>query len=181
MDNLLHNQDEPEGVVKSEWLVYNGLLGSPSKSLKFRSSPDLEDFARGRKQVEFGETVFGIPTDNGWLKVGRLYLPMKINDVPVLVPQNTSTHVEEDEDPTEMWKKWKMPTPLKDPPRCAGKGILYEVVHDRVVGRPAPSLAAPMQCVRKKGQTVELYDFDETGKWRRGLQAETNHLVWFLV
>merc|ERR1719487_863758 len=105
---------------------------------------------------------------------------MKVNDVPVLVPQ-TNTSPSDDEDPMDMWKNWKMPTPLTDPPKCAGKGKLYEVIHDIVVGRPAPSTAAPIQWVRKKGQIVELFDFDETGKWRRGLQFETNHLVWFLL
>lgn len=172
---------QTEAASATEWLIYNGRLGSPSKGLKYRSTPDLTDLARGRKLAEFGETVLGVPTDDGWLRVGRLYLPMEMNGVPVLIPTDNGTEQVEEEDPRERWKKWKMPTPSTTPPERQGKGTRYEVIHDRVVGRPAPSVAAPMQTLRSKGEVIELFEFDETWKWRLGIDDKSLHMVWFMI
>jgi len=171
---------QPE-AVKNEYLVYNGHLKSVSKGLKYRSSPDLKDYARGRKLAEFGEYVLGVPTSDGcWLKIGRLYLPMEVQGVPVLIPTAGTDHVEE-EDPAEMWKKWKMPMALSEAPEFQGRGTIYEVVHEKVVGRPAPSFAAPVQTYRSRGAQIELFEFDETGKWRQGIDDRSFHMVWFLI
>ena len=69
---------------------------------------------------------------------------------------------EEEEDESDMWKKWKMPVPLKEPPARTGTGTLYEVIYDTVIGRPAPSFAAPKQTLKTRGDVIELFEFDAT-------------------
>lgn len=169
---------------KSLWMVFNGHLESHSKGLRFRRTPDLKDTSGVRRKLaEFGETVEGIPTGDGWLKTGRYYLPMEVQGVPVLIPANPSERDDANQgvDPAAMWQNWKLPKPLERRPEELGTGVLYEVVHDRIVGRPAPSLAAPKQALRNRGDVIELFEFDETRKWRKGLEDRTFHMVWWMI
>ena len=52
-------------------------------------------------------------------------------------------------------------------PLVAGTGCWYEVVCERLVIRTAPSLEAPMQGTRRRGQKLEVFDWDASRTWRR--------------
>mmetsp|Transcript_3005 Transcript_3005/g.5381 ORF Transcript_3005/g.5381 Transcript_3005/m.5381 type:complete len:503 (+) Transcript_3005:97-1605(+) len=173
-----------------DWTVTNDELLASSLGLTYRRSPSMEDKAfEGVNPTDeifekWGSIVHGFLVDEEWLQVGSLYLPVKVNDAVVIIPavQRRSEPSADEEAPRhEKWKTWKMPLSLKQPARDPSQGSLYEVVHDRVVGRPAPSVTAPMQAVKTKGSTIVLFEYDETGQWRQGLDAYTNHLMWWMI
>lgn len=128
---------------------------------------------------EFDTFVQGMVIDAQWLKVGDLYLPLKVDGKDVTMMVTDDDGVIKSENPAKQWEGWKQPVPQDTPARPRGSGVLYEVVHTQVFGRPAPSLAAPVQSVKKKGASVELFEFDETREWRQGLDDYTNLLCWW--
>lgn len=60
-------------------------------------------------------------------------------------------------------------------------GTLYEVVHKAVAIRYLPSTNAEMVGTRIKGQFVELFGSDASGKWRMFFDADTGEEGWILL
>lgn len=65
-------------------------------------------------------------------------------------------------------------------PKEPGTGAQYEVVAERVAIRAAPSLTAVFQFHMKKGTNFEMFDWDETKKWRQVVD-KVNRLGWVML
>jgi len=93
-DEETEDTDE-EGA--EQYLVDNSKLRSTAPFLAYRSSKKMED-KDSSLMVAYGSTVRGLDEGDGWLRVGRHYLPMTVRGVPVLVlkPKEAVVHVEED-------------------------------------------------------------------------------------
>jgi len=73
------------GEKTKRYLVDNSCLKSPCKGILYRRSKNMSDLAP-RAGVPFGSYVVGTDAGDGWLKVAnRMYLPKKINAMPVLL------------------------------------------------------------------------------------------------
>lgn len=65
-----------------------------------------------------------------------------------------------------------------------GTGAMYEVVRDSgTVSRSMPSQVAKIENVKDRGDTIELFGWDETLKWRRCLDKIAGHYLtgWMLL
>jgi len=63
----------------------------------------------------------------------------------------------------------------------AGQGCLYEVIGKRIAVRSGPSSGATVVASCRQGQTVELFEWDETLLWRRGVEAQTFVEGWMML
>ncbi|CAK0879075.1 unnamed protein product [Prorocentrum cordatum] len=78
------------------WEADNSRLQDVSAGLAFRSSPSLDDKAKG-ETVLWGDLVEGSPTPDGaWLQARGKYLPMRLGGVPVLRRREGYGEAEED-------------------------------------------------------------------------------------
>jgi len=76
------------------WVADNSQLQDVAAGLGYRSSPSLDDKLEG-ETVMWGDLVEGSPSQNGaWLRVGRKYLPMRLQGVPVLRRQEPESYHE---------------------------------------------------------------------------------------
>lgn len=73
-----------------DYVVENHELRSESNGIRYRVSPNMAD--KHPKVAIFGSKVRGIPLD-GWVKVGRRYLPTHIGNACVLRPVNQESAV----------------------------------------------------------------------------------------
>mmetsp|Transcript_148261 Transcript_148261/g.476181 ORF Transcript_148261/g.476181 Transcript_148261/m.476181 type:complete len:517 (-) Transcript_148261:153-1703(-) len=158
------------------FLVDNSALNSRSKGLRYRRSPDLKDVDRESGSALFGTWVCGVSYDSEWVKVGSRFLPLRVQGHTVLVQQSN----EGDEDasqvntrlPARQRVEWRESAvqraeELFDPLFEPGTGMLYEVVAERVAIRSSPAAEAPIQGCENRGTKVELFDWDETRRWRQ--------------
>ena len=172
--------------------VDNSELKSETRGIAYRRSMRLSD-KEPKKIAEFNSVVRGIPHEGStWLQVDDFFLPMRVGGKDVLrkvwwsrsdvedlaIGPSGDAAAEEvqrlkqvDEDP---WQEepgedkgptYKSPDPTR--PLVAGTGCWYEVVGDRLIIRTAPDQEAPMQGTRRRGQKLELFDWDPSRRWRR--------------
>jgi len=66
-----------------EFLIDNSDLQANTKGLGYRRSKHLQD-KDGTELAEWGTTVLGVDQGDGWVKIGRRYLPTKLNGKAVL-------------------------------------------------------------------------------------------------
>merc|ERR1712216_25081 len=72
---------KPRGL---SYLVDNSVLRSDEQVLAYHFTKTVWDKAPAEFGAPWGSTVRGLDEGDGWLKVGRRYLPMTIRDAPVL-------------------------------------------------------------------------------------------------
>eukprot|EP00929_Paragymnodinium_shiwhaense_P045860 TRINITY_DN23383_c0_g1_i1.p1 TRINITY_DN23383_c0_g1~~TRINITY_DN23383_c0_g1_i1.p1 ORF type:complete len:393 (-),score=94.44 TRINITY_DN23383_c0_g1_i1:132-1310(-) len=75
--------------LQGQYLVDNSLLKSSSGGLTYRLSKELRDVDKEHYEL-YGTIISGVNEGDDWLRVGGLYLPMKINGTPVMVLQGSS-------------------------------------------------------------------------------------------
>lgn len=64
-----------------------GHMAQKTSGVSYRLSKCLSDKVKGEKGVaKFGDVIEGIDEYDGWLKVGRYYLPILHRGVPVVIP-----------------------------------------------------------------------------------------------
>lgn len=78
------DEDEAEGVAT--YLVDNTELKSKAKFIAYRLSKSMEHKDEEHLAV-YGSRVRGLDEGDGWLRVGRRYLPMQVRGVQVLILQ----------------------------------------------------------------------------------------------
>ncbi|CAJ1394682.1 unnamed protein product [Effrenium voratum] len=174
----------PRHFDQETFMVDNSELRSDARGIFYRKSMSLVD--KDRKIAEFKSVVRGMVCGQ-WLQVGDLYLPMEVNGKRVLLQAWWSQ--DRDDSPVEKHlerrelqlsaaesQKAERPQPLPEPnfesppevrPLTRGSGTLYEVVCDRLIIRTAPHPKAPMQGTRRRGQVLELFDWDKLREMRR--------------
>merc|ERR1712048_472846 len=77
--------DSPSVAGRQISVAKSSVLQPDGPGVAFRSSPRDDDICSERAFVPWGSIVYGTPVnDNGWLKVGKRYLPMQQNGVSVL-------------------------------------------------------------------------------------------------
>eukprot|EP00439_Symbiodinium_sp_Y106_P059971 s419_g8.t2 len=183
-----------EGPHEAEaFWVDNSELQSATRGIAYRRSMNLSD-KEPTKIAEFNTVVRGIPHESTWLQVEDFFLPMKVGGKevlrkvwwsrtsieanPFIGPSADAAAEEVQKLPTASETKAPRPevpearnTPESPPtasrPLVAGTGSWYEVVCERLIIRTAPDLEAPMQGTRRRGQKLEVFDWDPTRKWRR--------------
>ena len=79
------------------------------------------------------------------------------------------------------WAGWWPPEPPRCRPAELGTGVVYEVVGARAVNRAAPSLEATILGCKVQGKLVELFEWDETRRWRRHVDAITYVSGWMML
>lgn len=176
-----------ETPQESSFLVDNVELQSPSKGLRFRRSPDIEDKDSKRRPAPFGAIVRGCLSDDGqWLRVRRRYLPVFIQGKRVLVRWHDDAACDEfsedepgGEQELRRWRSVRSPAPTRLIE--VGCGALWEVVAERVFLRAAPAVHAHATGTRTRGQVVELFDWDSTMAWRRTICPRTQVQSWMLL
>jgi hypothetical protein len=82
----------PRGLV---YIVHNGQLNSTSAGLGYRPVKDLT--AAVQSSAAWGSKVQGVEQDDGWLKVGTKYLPLKVDGKVVLYAESAGPPPEVEE------------------------------------------------------------------------------------
>ncbi|CAE8659720.1 unnamed protein product, partial [Polarella glacialis] len=115
------DSDEEDGEVSGErYLVDNSQLQANSVGLGFRSKKQLDQLVASKTAI-WGEVMNGTDEGDGWLKVGRYFLPMIINGTPVLTQCADSAH-----------QASRAPAALKKPrkPRNVYRYMLQNITKD---------------------------------------------------
>jgi len=173
-------------------LVDNRSLKSKSSGIYYRKRAD--NAQKSHKLAKFGTYVYGVPVDDDWLEVDKLFLPMRVEGVRVLLKlegedlpeQEIGLSPEEEVSNLPAWLvgetsgglETKPAKPLRPaeivqdhrmqrPAAFSGPGEWYEVVADRAVIRSEPSLTAHIENIKLSGEFVELFEWDEEKAWRR--------------
>ena len=187
---LMSTKVTPAPHEAEAFWVDNSELQSGTRGIAYRRSMNLSD-KEPKKIAEFNTVVRGIPHES-WLQVDDFFLPMKVGGKEVLrkvwwsrtnIEDNLAIGPSADAAAEEVQKLRKVGeteppevpearnTPESPPtasrPLVAGTGSWYEVVCERLIIRTAPDLEAPMQGTRRRGQKLEVFDWDPTRKWRR--------------
>mmetsp|Transcript_26519 Transcript_26519/g.74888 ORF Transcript_26519/g.74888 Transcript_26519/m.74888 type:complete len:680 (-) Transcript_26519:42-2081(-) len=76
-------QGQPEQARLERFLVMNDFLKSPDQGVRFYDSPNLRN-ASAYATAVFGEIVTGVRQSADWIKVGHLFLPVKLDGKFVL-------------------------------------------------------------------------------------------------
>jgi len=110
------------------------------------------------------------------------YIPVDITGVPILLKKDGMLSDDEDADEEEerAAKFVDLPAPTDAPPFALGRGMKYEVIYDSVVVRASPSVGARPQSRETKGAIVEMFDWDETRKWR-AVYDKNQRAGWMLL
>lgn len=95
------------------YLVSNSLL-SHARFLRYRKSKRSDDYD-SKRVVEFGTVVQGIPDDDGWVRVGSLYLPKSVDGRKVLI-EAEAYRVEADAG-YAYHKRWALGVPYRNSTR----------------------------------------------------------------
>jgi len=171
-----------EEAKEGKYLVYNdeisAELRAARKGVIFFPAPSFETYTAEIELAPFGSIVLGVPCLGVWLKVGKRYLPMLVDGVPVLRPI-------EFEEAGSLYGRWIGA-------QCAestelnllfapGTGSLYEVVYDKVLVRADPDTSSRPVGYRIKGQLVELFELDKTRAWGLCFDAKYQDLGWMLL
>jgi len=83
---------------KELYLVDNDGLQVSTSGLAYRKSKHIDDRELEIEGPKWGTTIRGIVDEDGWLKVGRFYLPMALEGVNVLTPVNSMSMATNDSD-----------------------------------------------------------------------------------
>lgn len=200
------DESRDEGT-SGRYIVSNKYLTTSSRGLRFRASPNDSDKVVHLKPVPFGSYVQGRPHGDAWLAVGRHFLPMTLNGVPVLFrepseelpPENPLTNPDlpiwmcrhDYGDEAEPGRQVRAPPRKHAPPeqpmvaalRLAGDGALHLVVSERLRVRKRPSTDALVENIKSQWSIIELFDADDSGEWRLCLEAshEFGHPGWVML
>lgn len=175
------------------YLLDNNKLKSSSRGVKFRLSPSLKDIDNnGFALAKFGETVEGIPFPEGWVMISKdRFLPIELQGVRILKclsgggsSSDTDTLHKETEEisqqPVEAQPQ-EIVGPDSIPVLKAGEGALFEVVCDKVLNHVEPSMETFVQGSRKRGDIIELFDWDDTLRWRQVLDTVNRRRGWMIL
>jgi ABC-type multidrug transport system ATPase subunit len=85
------------GQVTSQWIVDNTSLKAETPGLGFRRVKDPAALVSTQTFVgaTWGSVVDGVKTEDGWLQVGQLYLPLEVRGVPVIKQKETQAPTNE--------------------------------------------------------------------------------------
>lgn len=170
--------DAPDEDLDTYIVDNSELQNCNTRGIAYRRSPVQWD-KHPCKIAEFHTIVRGVECEKGeWLRVGDLYLPTKVGSKTVLLRAwwdlNTGgddliLEPKEEKRPEQRLEPAheKPQGPAETRPLLPGTGALYEVVCDRAVVRWAPELGSPFFATRRRGQKLELFDWDDTRCWRR--------------
>jgi len=81
-----HACAEADGAARRPFLVDNSQLQAETLGLAFRSSKDPGAKTPDGSIVPWGETIFAVDEQDGWLRVEKLYLPIALQGTRVVVP-----------------------------------------------------------------------------------------------
>jgi hypothetical protein len=84
--------------MRVPYLVDNSALQSDEKVLSYCFTKTLWDKVPADFGAPWGSTVNGVDEGDGWLRVGRRYLPMEIGGAPVLSRADYAEEADETED-----------------------------------------------------------------------------------
>jgi len=62
-----------------------------------------------------------------------------------------------------------------------GTGALYKVVRDKAIIRSHPAVDAKLRNYKQRGDTIELFEWDSTRKWRRCYDADIRITGWMML
>eukprot|EP00434_Breviolum_minutum_P002771 symbB.v1.2.002437.t2/scaffold126.1/size312799/1 len=163
------------------FVVDNSQLRSEARGISYRRSMNFDD--KDRKIAEFGSVVRGhlrsSQSGSTWLQVNDLYLPMQVADKTILretwwMPETLEQPVErlvnqQSARRPELLEAAEVDAsafhnPPEVRPLIPGTGCLYEVVCERLI---LLSQSLSQSVNRRKGQVLELFDWDEQRQWRR--------------
>jgi len=162
---------------RQRFLVDNSLLRSDSSGLRFRSSVE-GDKNRALRPLAWGRCVWGTLDPSGaWLKVkpGR-YLPVTLQGVPVLKLLHAEPEPFEEELEEVLWL-----SPLKANLMGGSSGSSYEILAEKLALRRGPSFNACSITWLCKGETVDVFGWDDTWQWRQCLEPRKKLLGWILL
>mmetsp|Transcript_48775 Transcript_48775/g.136494 ORF Transcript_48775/g.136494 Transcript_48775/m.136494 type:complete len:750 (-) Transcript_48775:111-2360(-) len=78
-------EDPPSGSRKLvQYVVDNSKLKSKATAIYYRRTKELEDHDKDVPPVEYGGVVWGIDEGDGWVKVGKHFLPVEVRGHQVL-------------------------------------------------------------------------------------------------
>lgn len=83
--------------------VVNHFLGSSSRGVRYRNTPDMRDSSS--KVSLFGSVVRGIRVGADWVKVGQLFLPVSIDRKVVLAQAQDTDSTGFSDEEEEIWKR----------------------------------------------------------------------------
>ena len=83
-------EEQHRDAKLKQYLVDNSLLNAAAPGVAYRLSNSLQDKDFNYPVAPWGAVITGIDQGNGWVQVGRRYLPMDINGAPVLFCQDVS-------------------------------------------------------------------------------------------
>lgn len=113
---------KPRGVP---YLIDNDALQSDEKVLAYHFTKTLWDKAPTEFGAPWGSTVRGLDEGDGWLKVGRRYLPMEIGGVPVLRRIDTDGNEADEEDSSSNERSGTPRCRVKRASRIPYRGVSY--------------------------------------------------------
>jgi len=160
------------------YILDNSKLKSSSTGVRWRRSTNLDDVITNKRIALFGKKFTGTVVGN-FLKVREgLYLPMFLHGEQVLIPARIDPDdMETDSQSTDRCQQYSDVGPPK-----ASRGALYQVVYDGAIAmRLFPSVGAPICGRREEGDTIELFDWDDTLKWRKFYDEKTEDAGWMLL
>lgn len=150
-----------------------------SLGISFYRTPSLSDVDPKMPPARFDTFVRGVVGPHGWLKVGDefdgfRFLPMEINGKPVVVP---AVEPESDAlDYDERASRSRFDITLE------GRGAMYEVVSEVAIMRRAPLISDDnLIATRRKGRTVELFQWDRSRHWRAAQCPASGLKAWMML
>jgi len=85
-------EDWMEARLSTEFVVDNSNLKASTVGLAFRLSKNVGHRDRTLEGPHWGDSVTGLDTGDGWVQVGRRYLPRALSGQPVLLPASALGH-----------------------------------------------------------------------------------------
>mmetsp|Transcript_44315 Transcript_44315/g.102334 ORF Transcript_44315/g.102334 Transcript_44315/m.102334 type:complete len:314 (+) Transcript_44315:81-1022(+) len=74
-------------MAKGKYLIDNSYLQHKGPGVMWRLTKNLSDTIGKQHYAAWGTTVDGIDTGDGWVRVGKYFLPTKIRGLQVITPQ----------------------------------------------------------------------------------------------
>lgn len=75
------------GPQEANYQLDNSVLKSPAEGVEFRLSKKSDDRAGEEHFIAYGKTFVGVDDGDGWVKVGKYYLPTAIRGIQVVQKQ----------------------------------------------------------------------------------------------
>ncbi|CAK0844649.1 unnamed protein product [Prorocentrum cordatum] len=88
--------ERPQQVALQEFLVDNSALGADAPGVAYRLSRNMQDKDAASPVVPWGAAVWGVDQGDGWIQVGKRFLPLEVQGAAVLVPQRVAEREGED-------------------------------------------------------------------------------------